>query len=44
MIRRAFARSGAPVVMPHLESELADPDQGWINFRSFFFTTSTTSP
>ncbi len=35
---------GAPVVMPHLESELADPAQGWIDFRSFFFNNPLCCP
>ena len=35
---------GAPAVMPHLESELADPGAGWIDFRNFFFNNPLCCP
>jgi uncharacterized repeat protein (TIGR01451 family) len=35
---------GAPVVMPRLVAELADPAQGWIDFRNFFFNNPLCCP
>ena len=35
---------GSPNVMPHLESELADPASGWIDFRNFFFNNPLCCP
>jgi uncharacterized repeat protein (TIGR01451 family) len=35
---------GSPRVMPHLESELADPGAGWIDFSNFFFNNPVCCP
>jgi N-acetylglucosamine-6-sulfatase len=35
---------GSPEVMPHLESELADPASGWIGYSNFFFNNPLCCP